>query len=604
VCGLGLPVGAVARAQTAPPVSTAASPARDTAAAKGQDSTAKAPPKADTLMANFARAELPASTDVGPAYRWNRDQIAATGALSLGELLDRIPGLTTIRTGWITDIQHTTVAGAFGRVRVFIDGLELDPLDAESGGVLNIGPLQLWPYEEVVVERVGSEARVHLRTWRERRTNPLTRIDVLTGDREGNVFRGTYAKRWTNGAGLQAVFSNASTRDIRGTSGGDGSVLGLFLRAGWARGDWSVDAVAHRYGNERRGAPRARGLDTTQTDRPQQTISYLRVGYRDPDASGVWGQLLVGSLDFRETPPGSSLNRITSNTTDTTRATLRRASQAQYLLTTGWNHAGLQTSLAARVRAQEGEQSISPIARASYTRGWVSSAVWAEQSRPDSATRVDASVQVLPFQRLTFVGAASRVTRSSGGADLRSSGLRAEAAVRLRGALWLGGGLIRRDTTVAPGPATLDTGYAAPIALRPATGALATLRGDVFRDIKIDAWMIAWRDAQNQFYLPKVQARTQLYVQSDWRTRFPKGQFSFLGAIIHEYRDPLRFSSSSGVQVTEINRNLSTLMEIRILNATLSWRFSNILQLNYDQAPGYVLPRAVNLYGIRWEFRG
>ncbi len=555
-------------------------------------------------MSPFARAELPASTDVGPSYRWNRDQIASTGAISLGELLDRIPGLTTIRTGWISDIQHTMVAGAFGRVRVFIDGIELDALDTESGGVLNVGPLQLWPYEEVVVERVGSEARVHLRTWRERRTNPLTRIDVLTGDREGNVFRGTYARRWSNGAGLQAVFSNASTRDVRGTSGGDGSVVGLLLRGGWARGNWSVDAFAHRYGNERRGARRARGLDTTQTDRPQQTIGYLRVGYRDPDAAGVWGQLVAGTLDFRETPQGSSLNRITSTTTDTNRAVLRRASQAQYVLTTGWNHAGLQTSLAARVRAQDGEQTVSPVARASYTRGWVSSALWAERSRPDSASRVDASVQVVPFERLTFVGAASRVTRSSGGTDLRSSGLRAEAAVRLRGALWLGGGVIRRDTTVSLGPATLDTGYAAPIALRPATGALATLRGDVFRDIKIDAWMIAWRDAQNQFYLPKVQARTQLYVQSDWRTRFPKGQFSFLGAIIHEYRDPLRFASSAGVQETAINRNLSTLMEIRILSATLSWRFSNILQLDYDQAPGYVLPRAVNLYGIRWEFRG
>jgi len=66
----------------------------------------------------------------------------------------------------------------------------------------------------------------------------------------------------------------------------------------------------------------------------------------------------------------------------------------------------------------------------------------------------------------------------------------------------------------------------------------------------------------------------------------------------------VRFPTASTVQTTNIMRNFSTLVEFRLLNAYLSWRFQNVLRLDYDQVPGFLLPRGVNLYGIRWEFRG
>ncbi|MCU0623970.1 MAG: hypothetical protein MUF53_08910, partial [Gemmatimonadaceae bacterium] len=205
--------------------------------------------------------------------------------------------------------------------------------------------------------------------------------------------------------------------------------------------------------------------------------------------------------------------------------------------------------------------------------------------------------------RLALAAAYSQAQRTVGGTDLASGGLRAEAAVRLRGALWVGGGVLRRDTTISRAATLLDTGYTAQ-ALAPARGTFVQVRGDLFRDLKIDAWAISWADAERTFYLPAVQARTQLYLESEWASRFPKRQFGFLGALIHEYRDPVRFPGAAGVQTTNIMRNFSTLVEFRLLNAYLSWRFQNVLRLDFDQAPGYLLPRGVNLYGIRWEFRG
>jgi hypothetical protein len=44
------------------------------------------------------------------------------------------------------------------------------------------------------------------------------------------------------------------------------------------------------------------------------------------------------------------------------------------------------------------------------------------------------------------------------------------------------------------------------------------------------------------------------------------------------------------------------LLEIRIGTAVISWETRNILAQIYETYPGYVIPRLVNLYGVRWEF--
>ena len=49
-------------------------------------------------------------------------------------------------------------------------------------------------------------------------------------------------------------------------------------------------------------------------------------------------------------------------------------------------------------------------------------------------------------------------------------------------------------------------------------------------------------------------------------------------------------------------RTISTLVEIRIMTATISWQFRNFLGERYSQVPTFILPRQTNFYGVRWEF--
>ena len=84
---------------------------------------------ADSIKAPLARAEMPAQTDIGDRYRWTRDELFSTGALTLGELLGRIPGVVNYASGWIATPHTNTYGGDFRRIRLFYDGIELDPLD-------------------------------------------------------------------------------------------------------------------------------------------------------------------------------------------------------------------------------------------------------------------------------------------------------------------------------------------------------------------------------------------------------------------------------------------------------------------------------------------
>ena len=49
-------------------------------------------------------------------------------------------------------------------------------------------------------------------------------------------------------------------------------------------------------------------------------------------------------------------------------------------------------------------------------------------------------------------------------------------------------------------------------------------------------------------------------------------------------------------------RTISSLLEIRILRATVSWQFRNFLGERYSQVPGFIAPRQTNFYGVRWTF--
>lgn len=561
----------------------------------------------DTIKAPLAHAEKPRAIGIGRHLYWNRDSLFATGALTVQDLLERVPGLTTLRTGWLPAPAVGAYLGDAQRVRVFYDGVELDGLDPRAHSMLDLSQINLWSLEDATIDVSADEVRVYLRSWRVTNTSPSTRTDVSTGDQQTNLYRGFYGRRYDHGEAVQFAAQQYGTTppSIFGSSSDQ---LGIIGRLGWAKGPWSVDAFATRTGRHRgtiRGftniafgvaGDSIRGVESTRTD------AYVRAAWRDPDTSPLWAQVLAATSKYNYTGVGDTL-RITTrgDTADTVRVSLDTAvSRSQWIFSAGAERFGGRVSFTERLRAGAGLKLATPEVRASWGAGPLELSGFAQGKGADSTSRADVIAHLTP---LSFISVLGSVGRS---ADDRVPGvrttmnyIRGEGGVRVHG-LWLLGGVIRRDSTTLAPPKLIDSIFVAQQEA-PATGVTAAIRGRVWKAINADFWAVRWNDSTG-VYRPRYQTRSELYVATNLIERFPTGNFGFLFSVVHEYRSGANFPTANGVDVTTGYRTISTLLEIRVLSAVVSWQFRNTMGERYAQVPAFYMPRQTNLYGVRWQF--
>jgi len=563
----------------------------------------------DTLRAPLAHAPSPPSLGIGQPLHWTRAELFATGAITLADLLDRVPGLTTLRAGWISAPSVGEYLGDAARVRVFYDGVEWDALDPRAGGVLDLTQIPIWTLEDVTIEQTADEVRIHMRTWRVVSTTSQTRTDVSTGDQQTNLYRGFFGRRFGHGEALQLAAQQFGTTPPS-RQGSSSDQLGLLARVGWARGALSVDGYATRT-NEHRGLITSLDRrDSIPALSPARTLAYLRVGYGDPDTSSWWAQGVASATTYHFTGIGDTLS-ITQVTVPgnppTTRPDTQRISldttvfSAQYVLSLGITRHRVRLEADERLRAWNGKTLSTPSLRASYGWGLFAFSALAEGKSADSTSRSDVIAQFEPFSRLRLVASAARSTDSRlTGSDLTSNYLRAEAGVRVAN-LWLSGGAVRRDTAFLAAPAIFNESLVR-TAVSPTTGATVAVRGQLWKLINANATAVRWSDTAG-FFQPRYETRAELYISNNFIKRFPTNDFSLLAAVVHDYRSGVTFPDANGaVRTAPGYRTISTLLEIRVLSAVVSWQFRNVLGERYQQVPNFLMPRQTNFYGVRWEF--
>lgn len=598
---------------------------------------------ADTLRPPLARAAAPRPIEIGPARSYDRAALFATGALTLGDLLSRTPGLTGFTTGWLGAPTVVASLGDLRRVRLYLDGLELDPMDPRSRGVAPVNDLPLSVLEDLRIERGVDEVRVYARTWRVDRTIPYTRADVATGDQNTNLYRAFYGRRFTHGEALQVAAEQYNTQPDRRLPSTDG--LNVSARVGLTHGPWSVDAFGMR--TDRNRAPWAGLGDPAQTRdtlagvETRRQLGYLRLGNGDPER-GRWLQLVASSV-LATARPRSSTEAFAAPggaPRDTSPAAADSgAYENQYVLAGGATRGPLRLSATERLRTVFGRLSHVASARGEMVAGPIATGMFAEGRSYLQPGRLDATVRVTPGSRLALLGVASRTRggtfdRRVGETSVRvldtagvfdpippltfgnvdtleakrytlasSSSLRAEAGVRVRD-FWVSGGVIRRGATTLLPPGELDTSATRAPAVRvegPVSARTLAVRGRVYRALHADAWALAWNDSGG-FYRPRYQTRTELYIQTQLLDRFPRGNFGLLASLAHEYRSSVRFASADSARTAPGFRTLDFKLEIRIQTAVVSYQFRNLLQERYSQVPGFPMPRQTQFYGVRWDF--
>jgi hypothetical protein len=617
-------------------------PPRADSVPRGDTTRAKPKTAADTIKRPITRASLPVILEIGAPRIYDRAALFATGALTITDLLGRVPGLTELTTGWLGAPASVAVLGNVWRVRLFLDGVELDPLNPRERGAPAANDMPLATLEELRIERGVDEVRVYARTWRVDRTTPYTRADVATGDQNTNLYRAFFGRRFAHGESVQLFAEQYSTQPIRVLPSSD--ALNLMFRVGTTRGPWSVDLFTQRSRRNRaQWVGFGNSLQTIDTIPGAETLrstSYARIGNGDPER-GPWVQVMAAATGFRLSPRESNEFTVNRPGSDTSSVPDSTATVGQYVLSAGTVYGPFRVSATGRLRAFQGRVSSSPSARASAETPLISASVFGEARSPLNPSRVDATARFTPMSRIALLGSASRTGSgifervlgdTISGRTIDAAGayqpgpvyfyrgydslevaryalgsqtnLRAEAGVRLAD-FWVSGGVIRRGATTLLPPIELVRDTVVGSAVRTegeATAQTVAVRGRLFKALYAEAWGVAWSDSGG-YYRPRYQSRAELYIQTNLLDRFPRGNFGLLTSLAHEYRSSVRFPlpGDSSVSTGHI-RTLAFRLEVRIQTAVVSYQFRNVLQERYVLVPGFQMPRQTQFYGVRWDF--
>lgn len=571
--------------------------------------------RADSVPGALPQAEVPLLTEVGMSHRWNRDSLFSSGALTLADFLDRVPGISTLRARFYLAPQVASYNGELGKVRLFLDGVELEPLDPRSRTITDLTLFPVAALEELVIERGANELRLHLRSWRGPQVNSAqTRADVYTGDNRSNTFRGYLSRRARNGFAFQAMLQQRSTDDRQ--LGGDGDATTVFTRIGIVKPKWSLDATLLRvralqqplqvfpvtsFQLVGRAIP---AYEQVQRD------AYLRFGVGDV-TRGRWLQLMAVSRQNVEQSPfsaGSSTSGFVADSADTT------TTSTQFVASVGWSSARARASLTERLRLVNGRTLHQPSARAGVDLGRLSATAYVERNpfRENTTGDLFVRMQVTPW--LAATGAVAYGTTGTLNVAVDSLNVpddvplpvaksaRGELALRVK-SLWLQGGVVVRDSSVlrSTGLFTPATPF---VAEGRAIGTTFQVVGPLFRGFSLHLNGIRWTDVG--FYRPQIETRSELA----WRWRWVgagKEGFRLLLAGTAEYRTrmfvPLLDDDGSVISVPSFPATpLGLRLELTIRDATISAQVRNLMNQRYSTVPGLLMPGALTIYGVRWSF--
>ncbi len=372
-------------------------------------------------------------------------------------------------------------------------------------------------------------------------------------------------------------------------------------RLGTSNRKWSLDAFANRT-HGRRDIQKS-PVDSTPIPEYDATTTTAYLRFVAGNASnGPWGAAIVSHLGFHESGPKTDsaralTNRIPRDTADTVR------SERQVLLRAGFTRARWRATLDDRIRNLDAKTYHDVTGAAQIFLTSLNAGARLKQSAFGSS-RMEGWARFQPLSFLAVNASAAKNSAPGTGSPSYSATspevnfLQAEVGVRLFGP-WLSAGIMTQDTLVAGAPTVFRQGFVSNTSGK-GTATYATLRGSFLRDFSFDAYALRWDE--DVFYRPRTQARTELRYLTRWLSRFPKGEFELNTALTHNYSSRAFFRNASTSSSVDSDQHLDFLLEIRILRGVATYQLRNVTGYAYQNLPGFFAQRALNLYGIRWEF--
>jgi hypothetical protein len=532
-----------------------------------------------------------------PALRrmvFDQDFIRASGVMSLGELLEHVPGVFLVRAGWFGHPEAVAYAGqGSAALELYWDGFAIDPLGQDSAG-FDLGRFDLGSLKRVEVEVLPTVLRISMISDVRGARRAHTEASFGTGDASTNGYRLRYMNRWKGGGGLGVGATAFSTAGPRTSSAGVNQ-LNLAARGTWAPSERSgIELQLNGYTFERdRLAPGGFGA----TSAPFAPVSVRRTDMfvrafaaSHEDGMGFRLDAQLGSTSYYD----STLRRDTLVT--------QAMFDASYRART-WSAEGWMRVRDSRTPLETGSRiAWSPLRTLTVTGfsrvrtllggGGTTELAGGADFRPASFLQFHGDVRWRHLDDSAYVASdtAQQVRDWSAGVSLSSERVSLDASIGHSGAYDVPSfGAFRGQLPgiVAVGSRVTTVSYQ----VRP------------YRWFTVSGW---WRDPGTDSvpFEPRNHAVTRFTFRSAFLPKFRRNVFDMMAQVEIE-------SWGRGIAGRDSSGNLVRLggytvwnyhFQFKLVGAVIYWTMRNALFKRYTLIPGYELPRGTSRFGIRWEF--
>ena len=219
--------------------------AQDPTVAVFDSTLADSLPPVDTVPAG-AQARLATAEPVVPVgplppgtrYTFTRDSILWMTGVTLADLLVTIPGVYVARAGFLGQPEYIMYGGRGGAsLELYWDGLPLEPLGRDSIHH-DAGRVNLTYVDRVDVHVLPSTLRVYLVSTRHASLEPRSALRVMTGYYGTGAYAGLFQKNMPNGVGFNVAADFVGTDETSGTEGTNRTF------DVWARVDWHSSGLS------------------------------------------------------------------------------------------------------------------------------------------------------------------------------------------------------------------------------------------------------------------------------------------------------------------------------------------------------------------------
>ena len=534
----------------------------------------------------------------GGVWAWSRDELVRLPDLSLLHLLERVPGLTPVRTHFAGQAESPAVFGAgAGAIRYVVDGFELDPL---TGPTLDASRLPLLALESVRVERRPTGATVWIETLSPSDPRAESIIEAGTGDFDTNLFRGMLLLPSALGGPLGLGFERLSTD---GFGSGGFNQIGGWLKWTFVRDSTGVQLLYRQSAMNRDGV--GAGLEGERRDWA------LRARTR---RWGVTGEVFAGASSL-EDALGDAL-------------TLREGTAqggVQLSATPVWPFPS-EVRAAARLRSHprlpgrelELQSWHRPLpwlgVGLDYEIGYLDDPEGSELGHTTLSARLGPLLGLTAFAQLEprrtravfgppdpsgFADSALHVVEREGfraGLELDLAGVRAGAALIETAADSAAGLGLTFDAPTPLFPVDPATGYEAYVSLP--TG---------WRPLRVEGWYTGFQEPPRPWpYLPEYHWRAGVAYH---QLPLPSGNLEIYLMAEHEFRGgmwvPVAASTTAPAALGRVGSYRASNLEltIRVLTVRAFLRWNNMFnRREMADVPGFALPGTRVVYGVKWTF--